>query len=170
MEHGLYPDADNTARMLLEELGELNRELVAPPKEPRDEKPAPPQPRRALLVEDNPNERKLLAGFLKMAGFEVETAGDGEDALEYLKSHQLPDVILLDMLMPRCDGPTAVSRIRRDPALASTKIFVVSGSAPGNFGLETGPGGIDRWFNKPIDPEQLAREMARDLMTTHQVA
>ena len=170
MEHALYSDADDTARMLLDELGELSRELVAPPKEPRDEKPAPAKRRRALLVEDNPNERQLLAGFLKMAGFEVETAGDGEDALDYLKSHELPDVILLDMLMPRCDGPTAVSRIRRDPALAGTKIFVVSGTAPARFGLETGPGGIDRWFNKPIDPEQLAREMARDLMTNHQVA
>lgn len=170
MDHGLYADADETARMLLDELGELNRELVAPPKEPRQENPARAQRRRALLVEDNPNERQLLAGFLKMAGFEVETAGDGEDALEYLKSHELPDVVLLDMLMPRCDGPTAVDRIRRDPALAKTKIFVVSGTAPAKFGLETGPGGIDRWFNKPIDPEQLAREMARDLMTNHQVA
>jgi len=170
MDHGLYADADNTARMLLEELGELNHELVAPPKEPREEKPTRAQRRRALLVEDNPNERQLLAGFLKMAGFEVETAGDGEDALQYLKSHELPDVVLLDMLMPRCDGPTAVNRIRRDPALAGTKIFVVSGTAPARFGLETGPGGIDRWFNKPIDPEQLAREMARDLMTNHQVA
>ena len=169
MEHALYSNADETARMLLEELGELNQELVNSAKKP--EKPSTEgQRRRALLVEDNPNERQLLAGFLKMAGFEVDTAGDGEDALQYLESHDRPDVILMDMLMPRCDGPTAVNRIRTNPGLSGTKIFVVSGTAPSKFGLETGPAGIDKWFNKPIDPEQLAREMAADLMRNHQVA
>ncbi len=52
-----------------------------------------------------------------MTGFQVDTAGDGADALDYLHSHDRPDVVLLDMLMPRCDGPTTIGRIRRDPSL-----------------------------------------------------
>ena len=46
---------------------------------------------RALLVEDDANESNLLAGYLRMTGFEVDTAGDGADALDYLHSHQRPD-------------------------------------------------------------------------------
>lgn len=164
LEHGMVADADETVRMLLEELGELNREFLdaAPP----DAAPATePARQTALLVEDNPNERQLLAGFLKMSGFEVVTADDGAAALQYLASHARPDVVLLDMFMPRCDGPTAIGEIRRNPQLTGMKVFAVSGTAPSQLGVATGPAGIDRWFNKPINPEELAREMARELLT-----
>jgi CheY-like chemotaxis protein len=100
-----------------------------------------------------------------MVGFEVATAENGVDALEYLTSHERPDVVLLDMLMPECDGPTAVDRIRREANLEGLRIFAVSGTSPANLGLETGPRGIDRWFHKPINPEELAREMAKDLVS-----
>ncbi len=119
----------------------------------------------ALIVEDNDNERHLLAGFLNMVGFEVVTAENGVAALEYLTSHERPDVVLLDMLMPECDGPTAVTKIRRKAELEGLRIFAVSGTSPAQLGLETGPKGIDRWFHKPINPEELAREMAKDLVS-----
>jgi CheY-like chemotaxis protein len=115
------------------------------------------------LVEDNPNERELLATFLRMAGLSVDTAGDGADALGYLHSHARPDVILLDMGMPRCDGPTAVRAIRQEPALAGVKIVAVTGHAAEEFDLKAGPGGVDRWFQKPVDPAVLVRELEREL-------
>ena len=118
---------------------------------------------RALLVEDDRNERELLAGFLRLAGVEVGVAGDGADALEYLQSQQRPDVVLLDMLMPRCDGPTTVRAIRRDPTFAGLKIFGVTGVSDDTFGLAEGSKGIDRWFRKPLNPETLLRELLRDL-------
>jgi carbon storage regulator CsrA len=74
---------------------------------------SPPLRRRALLVEDDANECELLAGFLRMAGLDVETAGDGADALDHLRTHEKPDVVLLDMILPRCDGPSTVRAIRR---------------------------------------------------------
>jgi carbon storage regulator CsrA len=120
---------------------------------------APKPPARALLVEDDRNQRELLAGFLRLAGLEVDTAGDGCDALEYLHSRPRPDVVLMDMGLPRCDGATAVRHIRRDPALAGLRIFAVTGSPPERFGLARGPGGIDRWFQKPIDPACLLQEL-----------
>ncbi len=121
------------------------------------DRPAPaPKPRRALLVEDNANERELLASFLRSTGIEVATAGDGCDALDYLKSHGQPDVMLLDMGMPRCDGPTTVRAIRRDPHYAGLKIFAVTGRRPEEFDLGAG---VDRWFQKPIDPSVLLRDM-----------
>src|SRR5437879_5569552 len=67
--------------------------------------------RKALLVEDDSNERELLAGFLRTAGLDVDTAGDGTDALDYLHSHVRPDVVLLDMGLPRCDGATMVRQL-----------------------------------------------------------
>jgi CheY-like chemotaxis protein len=115
--------------------------------------------RKALLVEDDASQRELLAGFLRMAGMEVDTAGDGADALDYLHSHSKPDVLLLDMNLPRCDGATAVRSIRHDPALAGLRIVAVSGSSPDDYDLARGPDGIDRWFRKPIDPASLFREL-----------
>jgi carbon storage regulator CsrA len=116
-------------------------------------------PRKALLVEDDRNERELLASFLRMAGIEVDTACDGADALEYLHAHAQPDVVLLDMGLPRCDGLTAVKKIRRNPALKNLRIFAVSGHLPGEYNLGTGPKGIDRWFHKPLDSMALLREL-----------
>jgi CheY-like chemotaxis protein len=102
-----------------------------------------------------------------MTGFEVETAGDGADALDYLHSHDRPDLVLLDMLMPRCDGPTTVGRIRRDPQLEGMKVYAVSGTSQKRFDLQTGPGGVDRWFTKPVDPRELVRQIDSELADLH---
>jgi carbon storage regulator CsrA len=118
---------------------------------------------RALLVEDNANERQLLAGFLRTCGFQVETAGDGAAALDYLSSHDRPDLVLLDMLMPRCDGPTILRTIRENPCFDDLKVFAVSGTAPTNWDIPIGPEGVDRWFQKPVDPQALVREISREL-------
>jgi carbon storage regulator CsrA len=118
---------------------------------------------RALLVEDDSNECELLAGFLRISGYEVATAGDGADALDYLASHQRPDVVLLDMFMPRFDGQQTVQAIRSDPRLEDLKVFAISGTSPAKLGIATGPTGVDRWFAKPVNPETLVREMSREL-------
>ncbi len=170
LDMGLIDEAEATVETLLSELTALNTEIITP----SVEKPAAGQSSNrgpalirptALVVDDNDNERHLLAGFLKMVGFEVVTAENGAAALEYLTSHERPDVVLLDMLMPECDGPTAVAEIRRLSELEGLRIFAVSGTSPAQLGLETGPQGIDRWFHKPINPEELAREMAKDLVS-----
>ncbi|OWK44541.1 response regulator [Fimbriiglobus ruber] len=119
--------------------------------------------RRALLVEDDRNERELLAGFLRVAGIDVASVGDGSEALDYLHTHDRPDAVLLDMGLPRCDGPTTVRALRHSPAHAGLKIFAVSGYPPEHFGLDHGPTGIDRWFQKPLDPERLLVELDREL-------
>jgi carbon storage regulator CsrA len=124
--------------------------------EPR---PTGPVRRRALIVEDDRNECELLAGFLRLAGLDVHTADDGADALDYLNERGKPDVVLLDMMLPRCDGPTTVRTIRRNPAYADVTIYGVTGAAVEQFGLGEGPGGVNRWFRKPINPEVLLREL-----------
>jgi two-component system, OmpR family, response regulator len=122
--------------------------------------------RRALVVEDDDNERELLAGLLRMVGLDVDTAGDGATALDYLHTHKRPDVVLLDMVLPRCDGPTTVREIRHDPAYADLPIFAVTGHTPDQFQLDSGPAGVNRWFRKPITPELLLRELNREFQGT----
>jgi carbon storage regulator CsrA len=118
---------------------------------------------KALVVEDDRNQRELLAGFLRAAGLCIDTAGDGSDALDYLRSQERPDVVLLDMAMPRCDGATTVRHIREDPAYAGLRIFAVTGSSPEQFDLAEGPTGIDRWFRKPINPFELLHNLTQEL-------
>ena len=157
---GEIHEADEALQLILAELSEMNREAASQ----RVQRPQPrPASRKctALLVDDDINERRLLEGYLRMTGFDVQVAGDGADALDYLREHDRPDVVLLDMIMPRCDGPSALTQIRQDPRLAGLKIFAVSGTSPSRLGVETGPRGIDEWFEKPIDPEELVRAMQR---------
>lgn len=108
-----------------------------------------------LVVEDSIIERKLLGGVLEMSGMNVITAGDGKEALDFLSLHAMPDAVLLDMLMPRCDGPEFVKQVRADPKFKILKIFAVSGTDPSELGLATGEGGLDGWFPKPLEPGEL---------------
>jgi carbon storage regulator CsrA len=118
---------------------------------------------RALIVEDDQNECELMAGFLRMAGLQVATAADGADALEYLRREARPDFVLLDMLMPRCDGLTTARAIRRDPRLAEVKIFALTGLSPEEFDGDLNSAGINRWFQKPINPQVLLQHVQREL-------
>jgi carbon storage regulator CsrA len=118
---------------------------------------------RALLVEDNPNERSLLAGYLESHDYDVAIAADGQDALEYLTSHELPDVVLLDMNMPRIDGAATVHVIRSDPRLAGIKVIAVSGVAPRQTNIPVGRGGVDQWITKPVRPDFLVEQINREL-------
>ncbi len=157
LERGLIGDMAATLDKIednLKTIQERTEQLAASP--PRA---AVPARRRALIVEDDRNECELLAGFLRLAGLDVHTAGDGADALDYLNTRGKPDVVLLDMMLPRCDGPTTVRTIRDNPAYADLTIYGVTGAAIEQFGLGEGPSGVNRWFRKPINPEVLLREL-----------
>ena len=169
-ELGMNKESDETLNGIERDIRALQQYLESMDSPTASRPPAAPQAsparRKALLVEDDSNERELLAGFLRLAGLEVETAGDGLEALECLHSHQRPDVVLLDMGMPRCDGPTTVKEIRRDPACAGLKVYGVSGHALDRFSFEPGAAGINGWFRKPVNPEELLRRLERELVGT----
>jgi carbon storage regulator CsrA len=150
---GLIHEAERSLNEALSQFSQLDQELA-------DSTPAARAKReiRALLVEDNNNESALLAEFLRLHGITVEIAHDGQDALDYLRSHDRPDVVLLDMRMPRCDGPTTVAAIRGNAAYDGLKVFAVSGADPQECTLPNGSR-IDGWFRKPLDPGKLISEM-----------
>jgi carbon storage regulator CsrA len=161
LQAGQADAADRTLEMLIEKVSHL-REARSAHVGRALARPAP----KALLVEDDDRERQLLACCLRSNGFDVDSASDGAEALTHLAASAQPDLILLKMPNPRCDCPTTVRTIRRNPRFAGMKIFAVSGTAPAELGVETGPTGIDHWFQKPLDPERLVGELQMALGTT----
>ncbi len=161
IEAGSIAEARRTLAEIRDEIDLLRRRLEGEVQKPLPARIA--KPCHALLVEDDRNERELLASFLRLAGVQVDTAGDGSDALDYLRARNRPDVVLLDMGMPRCDGATAVREIRKNPQWAGLKIFAVSGHSPEEYDLTSGPGGIDRWFHKPLNPSDLIYDLNEEL-------
>lgn len=116
--------------------------------------------RSALLVEDNRNERELLASYLRLKQFDVAVAEDGVAALDYLSHHENPDVVLLDMQMPGMDGATTVQNMRNEERYRDLKVYAVSGGDPADYGVEISPGGVNGWFPKPLDPETVVFRLA----------
>lgn len=163
-DRGLYEDMERTLQRLEEEVKQMQAALAetTPSQEdsPRQESQEKP---RALIVEDDLNECELLAGLLRMAGMDVDAVNDGEDALEYLyqKEETHPDFVLMDMMMPRCDGLTAARSIRENPSFDQMKIFAVTGMTPESLHLGGEARLIDRWFQKPLNPEVLLGALER---------
>lgn len=120
-----------------------------------------PRQLRALLVDDNDNESRLLASYLKVKGLAVTTASNGQEAIAKLAFDE-PDVVLLDMTMPEFDGRWTIDQIRDSEELAKLTVFAVSGICETESGVEVGPNGVNAWFQKPLNPETLATEIERN--------
>jgi CheY-like chemotaxis protein len=167
IESGMQEPALDTLSRSLREFDSIEHDLEktdAPSTcSPQPQGPAHP---RALLVEDDDNERELLAGYLSLSGFEVDTAGDGLGALVQLSRCEPPSVVLLDMNMPKLDGRSTLHRIRGQETLRKTRVIAVSGLRPEDAGVEIGPEGVDCWFQKPVDPKLLVAEIERELAIT----
>jgi CheY-like chemotaxis protein/sRNA-binding carbon storage regulator CsrA len=114
---------------------------------------APATPLKVLIVEDQANERELLATCLRLAGVHVATAGNGREAFDFLHDHELPDLVLLDMVMPDMDGPTFVKTVRDDIRLHNLRIFAVSGYSSSEF--DSNHLQLDGWFSKPVRIDSL---------------
>lgn len=158
-------DAEATIFKIFNELKAIEEQIAGPTQRKRPVEVEPPTGEchhRALVVEDNDNERELLAGYLRVSGFDVDTAADGLQAMVRL-TEQPPDVVLLDMRMPRFDGRKTISAIRNNPNYRDLKLFAVSGVRPEDMNVTLGPDGVDRWFVKPVDPQGLLEALRAEL-------
>ncbi len=111
---------------------------------------------RVLVVEDEADLRDLLAQWLEVKGYEVLEAGDGEDAIQLLEAGAEPDVILLDLTMPRMDGWTFLQWLRGEPKHRDRRVLVASA-----FARDAPPSDVEGLVAKPFPPELLERELAR---------
>ena len=108
-----------------------------------------------LIIDDDEGVRTALAELLELSGYEVAVAADGEDALELLADGLEPKTIVLDLVMPRMDGWTFLSRLRADPKFQGVPVVVTSAVA------SEGPADADVYLQKPFDLNRLDREVAR---------
>src|SRR2546426_199905 len=107
-------------------------------------------PPRILIVDDNEMNRDILVTRLGTQGYELLQAVDGEEALTAAVQH-LPDLILLDVMMPKLDGMEVCRRLKADPNLPFMPIILVTAKAASTdvvAGLEAG---ADEYLTKPVD-------------------
>jgi carbon storage regulator CsrA len=156
----LTDDAEATLGELIAQMQGLEREVSSNGKGRR----AADRPRRrALIVEDNSNEQRLLASYLALSGYDVDTVDDGMKALDWLASHDRPDAVVMDMQLPRLGGAAAVGVLRSDPRFRGLKVYAVSGMDRRDAHVPVGPEGVDHWFAKPLDPQLLVERMNAEL-------
>jgi CheY-like chemotaxis protein len=126
--------------------------------------------KRILVVDDEPDVRNFLAACLEDAGFDVETASDGIDALEKVKA-RVPDLMTLDMVMPRKSGIQMMRNLREKEEWSSIPVIVITAHAHDEFGSED----IKEFsafairhrprytMEKPITPEKLVKAVGEIL-------
>lgn len=109
---------------------------------------------KILVVDDDRVIQQLIEVNLELEGYEVVKASNGEEALEMFASER-PDLVILDVMMPKLNGKDVCRKLKSDPATASTPIVFLSARAQDmdvEAGLELG---ADAYVTKPFDPSIL---------------
>jgi adenylate cyclase len=112
------------------------------------------KPPRILIVDDNETNRDILMTRLQSHGYELAQAADGEEALAAAKS-LLPDLILLDVMMPKLDGIEVCRRLKTDSAMPFTPIILVTAKSDTKDIVAGLNAGADEYLTKPIDQAAL---------------
>ena len=124
-----------------------------------------PQPlRRVLIVDDEPPVREMLAVALEMAGFEVTEADNAATALNQVAS-SIPDLMLIDWMMPQVSGLELCRRLRRNPNTASIPLILLTARGEEDAkikGLEV----ADDYITKPFSPRELVARLKAILRRT----
>jgi PAS domain S-box-containing protein len=150
----------------------LARSAVPPPDDPEQQRARAAEAalrrdhagRRVLLVEDEPVNREVVQILLEEAGLQVQTASDGWQAIE-CAARQPPDLIVMDMQMPRLDGLEATRRIRQTALGASVPIIALTANAFAADRALCLAAGMDDFIAKPVDPEALFAAVLKGLST-----
>jgi two-component system alkaline phosphatase synthesis response regulator PhoP len=112
------------------------------------------RPPRVLIADDNPQGAELLEAYLSATDYDVRVAADGEQTLQQVRAWQ-PDLILLDIMMPRISGFEVCKRLRADPATADIAVLMVTAlDQPSDIDRAV-DAGTDDFLSKPINKTEL---------------
>ena len=111
---------------------------------------------RILIADDNADSAESMGMLLRLMGNDVRIANDGLEAVEQAEAFQ-PDIVLMDIGMPRLDGYEAARRIRQQEWSRDTLLVAVTGWGPRDDSEEATAAGFDCHFTKPIDPAELRK-------------
>ncbi len=109
-----------------------------------------------LVVDDDEVIRQLIAVNLTLEGFDVATAVDGRDCLDKVTAIK-PDVITLDVMMPRLDGWATAIQLREDPLTRDIKVVLITARAQEDDRRRGEQIGVDAYLTKPFDPGEMIR-------------
>ena len=109
-----------------------------------------------LVVDDDEVIRQLIAVNLTLEGFDVATAVDGQDCLDNVAAIE-PDVITLDVMMPRLDGWVTACQLRRNPETSEIKVVLITARAQEDDKKRGREIGVDAYLTKPFDPSEMIR-------------
>ena len=113
---------------------------------------------KILVVEDNQDNREMVVKVLKFNGYQVVEAVDGEEAIEKAKAED-PDLILLDIFLPKMDGYEATRRLKGDTSLRNIPIIALTAHAMKGSMEEALAAGCDGYISKPIDVRELPKQI-----------
>lgn len=116
--------------------------------------------RRILIADDRASSRELLRLVLERAGYEVIEAEDGLEALERARAEN-PDLILLDLQMPRLDGYGTLAELRHEERFRTLPILALTASAMRGDREKILAAGFTDYLSKPAGPEQLRETVAK---------
>jgi|SRR5690606_16267993 two-component system cell cycle response regulator DivK len=115
--------------------------------------------KRILVVEDNPDNRILITDILSALNYEVVVATDGESGVALARSER-PDLILMDLSLPKMDGWTAATQIKQDESLGHIPVIALTAHAMVGDREKALQAGCDDYVSKPIDLRELASKLA----------
>jgi DNA-binding response OmpR family regulator len=124
---------------------------------------------KVFLVDDNPTALKMLGHALTRAGYEIDVARDGAEALAKIPASQ-PDIVVLDVMMPNMDGIETTRRLRENPQTAGIPIILLTARDRIEDKLSGFGSGADDYVVKPVLPAELVARIAALLRRSHRAA
>jgi DNA-binding response OmpR family regulator len=114
-----------------------------------------PEPKTVLIADDDADIRELVTYRMTRSGYAVLQASDGEEAFE-LATGRRPDLAILDVMMPRCDGFEVTRRLRAQEETAGIPIILLTARAQDADVARGFGAGADDYIRKPFSPQELA--------------
>ena len=121
---------------------------------------------KILVVDDDPDIIEILRYNLSLAGYQVKTASNGKEAVKKAKLF-LPEIILLDIMMPEMDGIEACTQIKSLPSLKKTMIIFLSARSEDFTQIAAFDAGGDDYISKPVKPKILLRKIRSVVKRIH---
>jgi DNA-binding response OmpR family regulator len=116
--------------------------------------PDPPAKPRVVIADDDPDIRRLVQITIANAGCDVTVASDGEEAIALIRE-ALPDLVILDVLMPRMDGWEVAKELKNDPNTSAIPVMFLTSRGQEHDVLEGFSSGAADYMVKPFSPREL---------------
>jgi DNA-binding response OmpR family regulator len=120
--------------------------------------------KKVLVVDDNKDTVRIIQEALEGAGFSVNCAFDGKEALELVRK-ELPDLMILDLMMPKMSGYEVCGEIRKDPKTKELIVLMLTARSDVDAKIQGIEGGANDYLVKPVEPREVVSRVRRFLAT-----